>query len=226
MPYPTSWDGRTAYARCAPSKPARLELQVLKVFPDRIYDLLIVSSRPCVVAVHYDGRRTLPCSGQQGVCWFDHALGDVREQTWLTVWDWQNRNHRLLALTPVAAWSCPEIRDPAIGLRGARLKVGRKGNQLTSPMWANVEVSPVIAVRDRIPQEIDLLELLRKMWRAPLTHNLDGARKPFTSPVPDWDRGADAGEVPPADPEPVSNTRSEARKIKELMAKNGLGGKS
>jgi len=160
------WTGGPAPLWSCPPPPPRVrKYPRLKILPGPATELVIVCSRLEETRTHHVDGRTAPCTGEQGVCWVDHAeVGGPRYCGWLAVKYRQLEAVHLLPLTPVAVAVEPRLRDHAIDLRGLTLKVWRKGIHERSEMNAVLLVDVERAIR--LPEPPDIRFAVQRMWEA------------------------------------------------------------
>lgn len=160
------WTGGPAPLWSCPPPPPRVKkYERLLIGPGPGQSLVIVSSALEETRTHFVDRRTVPCTGDQGQCWLDHAqVGKPRYSGWLAVKFPTIRRVYLLPLTPVAVAKEPRLRDRAFDLAGLTLKVSREGNHDRSEMTAGLLLD-VPRVTD-LPQCPDVRFCLQRMWAA------------------------------------------------------------
>jgi hypothetical protein len=139
--------------------------ELLHVPNTKIVAVRIVNSRLEEIGTHFVDRRTVPCTGPDGACQFDHRLvGGPRYGGWLSVvFDGKRKTH-LLRLTAVAVATEARLRDPKLDLRGLLLNVWRLEGFERSEMQARL--FPVDRKVDDLPPAIDLRQAVERMLGA------------------------------------------------------------
>jgi len=134
---------------------------IVKVEPGRTLTLVCLSSRCEGAIVHWDGRRTVACTGDD-TCPVDHAKTKRRWQGWLAVQQVNGNELLYLPVTEGAAKDRPEVTDPLMDLRGREIRVWRANQH------ANAELAIAFGITlyrtDRLMVAPDLREFCRRLW--------------------------------------------------------------
>lgn len=114
---------------------------------------------------HFIDGRTKPCTGPQGGCWLDHVKTSNEWHGWLVVKRPDVDEQRLLALTLNACDCAPDLHEEGLILRGMMLRAWRFGESRRAKMGARLY--PDDLVSDGLPEAVDVLPQLERMWAAP-----------------------------------------------------------
>jgi len=159
-------DGRVTYGLRAPS-PRIHTVPILRVRGDSWRDLVIVSPRTYGVEIYFDGSRTQPVNdGQRADPDVYQSLVGKRWQGWMCVRPYHSAALYLVAITPVTVACVPQLDDPDFDLRGWTVGLKREGRDERGKLKARW--NQVRADLQHLPHPPDVVEVLERMWRAPL----------------------------------------------------------
>jgi hypothetical protein len=166
MSAPRRWTGGPAPQWSATPPPPKVKkFERLKILTGKGETLVIVSNRLEETLTHFVDSRTVPCTGEQGVCWLDHRdVGNGRYAGWLAVKFSNASKVWLVSLTPVAVATEKRLRDPNLDLRGLTIRLSRSGNHERTEMHARLLMDlPRVDVEVDPP---DLRYCVERMWAA------------------------------------------------------------
>lgn len=153
---------------------------IVKVEPGRTLTLVCLSSRCEGAIVHWDGRRTVACTGDE-TCPVDHAKTKRRWQGWLAVQNVNGIEVLYLPVTEGAAKDRPELTDPLEDLRGREIRVWRANVNATSEVAITFGIT--LYRTDRLMVAPDLREFCRRLWG--FSPEIEGFRARQTGPRPE-----------------------------------------
>jgi len=159
-------DGRVTYGVRAPA-PRTASVPVLQVTSSSWHDVVILTSRAYGVEVYFDGQRTQPVTdGQRADPDVYQSLCGKRWQGWLAVRPYRLPTVYLLSVTPVTVQCVPQLDDETFDLRGWCIGVAREAGEKRAKLkgrWNKVRADLV-----KLPHPPDVVDVLERMWRAPL----------------------------------------------------------
>lgn len=159
-------DGRVSYGLRAPT-PRTASVPVLQITTSSWHDLLILSSRVYGVEVYFDGQRTQPVTDGQRVDPDAYqSLTGKRWQGWLAVRPYRQPTVYLVSVTPVTVQCVPQLDDEAFDLRGWTIGLAREAGDKRAKLkgrWNGKRAELL-----NLPHPPDVVDVLERMWRAPL----------------------------------------------------------
>jgi hypothetical protein len=121
----------------------------------------ILSEHLWGIMVHWNGRNTEPCTGDELSCSGHQRKLPLRWKGYLHVWDHHKRTDKFLELTPTAARMLLDQVETEFPLRGQRVEIARMNGDN-----ARLRVSVQARINEgfKLPDEKDPEETLRKLW--------------------------------------------------------------
>lgn len=139
-------------------------VKLLKVPPFLKVAYVCLSDFMVGYMIHYENRRTHPCTAAVGRCRFDHASQPPRWAGYIAVRPQTHPVPYLLPLTPGSVQNCPTLMKMDGNLRGKLITPYRLGQAPTSPLRVEVSNPPDNPVwRNALPV-IDLPSALSRLW--------------------------------------------------------------
>ena len=151
----------------APNAQSRGIAEIVRIMPGPGQVWISLGSQVVGVYTHWNGRRTLPCTGEDGECFFDHRYTSRRWQGWLPVCKPNDRRIRYLNLTPTAVRDCPALRPGEPTLRGKQLCLSRSNAGPESRMYC-VDLGRLDDTRP-LASAPDVVAWLKGLWGPPST---------------------------------------------------------
>lgn len=159
VPDPANWRRPDRAPR--PKRPA---VRILKIVPQVMHRVVILSRQIEQIWTHHIDGRTRPCTGESGKCRYDHEKTSLRWQGWFCVQRVNVHEQRLMWITPTAVDSEPRLIQPGLVLRGMQLEVGRLHDSGNSPIWCKLNTDTDMA---RLAPDVDVLVQVHRMFDAP-----------------------------------------------------------
>src|SRR6476660_386045 len=166
----------------------------VRVEAGRTLTLVCLSPRVEGAITHWDGRRTVACTGD-ATCPVDHARTRRRWQGWLGVQLPNGIEMLFLPVTEGAARDRPELTDPLCDLRGRELRVWRSHNNANAELCIGFGIT--LYRLDMLMAAPDLQEFCRRLWG--FSPQVEGFKVRQTGPRP-----VVVDSAPPAERHPAA----------------------
>jgi hypothetical protein len=122
---------------------------------------IIVSHRMYGVWTHYLERRTVPCTGHQGLCQECEDKVPRRWKGYVGIWLPGACRYAIAEITADAARHCPDIKAKGCNLRGCLIRVFRIGAHKNAPCRVELAPPPKASI---VPREFDVQMSLYRIW--------------------------------------------------------------
>jgi hypothetical protein len=140
-------------------------IPILPLRPGETTEIVCLCPETVGVYSHWFGNRSMPCTGSDNDCLFDHRQTSARWQGWISCVRLDKRIPLMFALTPGAALAL-ELTHPAGSWRGRHILIGRTGTARNGKMNASFALTTP-EKSEVLPGPINATWWLLRMWGPP-----------------------------------------------------------